>query len=160
MLTGELRAYSGDDLKAEVERQRVLAEQRDELPAGTGPSWRGSSAGSACVNGYDPVSGGYGHCRSSGKTAREERQEGAIRGRGRSGRSPSCRRRRGSPSGSEGAKAAARKRGDSKGTGSGAGAHEVTELRRAAARLGIEGRSKIGKAQLIRAVGQKRRSAR
>ena len=32
MLTGELRAYSGDDLKAEVERQRVLAEQRDERP--------------------------------------------------------------------------------------------------------------------------------
>jgi transcription initiation factor IIE alpha subunit len=32
MLTGELRAYSGDDLTAEVERQRVLAEQRSELP--------------------------------------------------------------------------------------------------------------------------------
>ena len=32
MLTGELRAYSGDDLKAEIERQRVLAEQRSELP--------------------------------------------------------------------------------------------------------------------------------
>ena len=32
MLTCELRAYSGDDLKAEVERQRVLAEQRSELP--------------------------------------------------------------------------------------------------------------------------------
>ena len=62
--------------------------------------------------------------------------------------------------GREGAKAAARKRGDSKGTGSGAGAMTVTELRRDAARLGIEGRSKMGKAQLIRAVGQKRRSAR
>jgi hypothetical protein len=35
----------------------------------------------------------------------------------------------------------------------------VTELRREAARLDIEGRSKMGKAQLIRAVGQKRRSA-
>jgi Rho termination factor, N-terminal domain len=58
----------------------------------------------------------------------------------------------------EGAKAAARKRGASKGTGSGAGAMTVTELRREAARLGIEGRSKMGKAQLIRAVGQKRRS--
>jgi hypothetical protein len=34
----------------------------------------------------------------------------------------------------------------------------VTELRRDAARLGIEGRSKMGKAQLIRAVDQKRRS--
>ena len=33
----------------------------------------------------------------------------------------------------------------------------VAELRREAAKLGIEGRSKIGKAQLIRAVGQKRR---
>ena len=32
MLTGELRAYSGDDLEAEVERQRVLAEQRSEHP--------------------------------------------------------------------------------------------------------------------------------
>lgn len=61
--------------------------------------------------------------------------------------------------GREGAKAAARKRGASKGTGSGAGAMTVTELRREAARLGIDGRSKMGKAQLIRAVGQKRRRA-
>jgi hypothetical protein len=60
--------------------------------------------------------------------------------------------------GREGAKAAARKRGNSQGTGSGAGAMTVAELRREAARLGIEGRSKMGKAQLIRAVGQKRRS--
>jgi hypothetical protein len=60
--------------------------------------------------------------------------------------------------GREGAKAAARKRGASTGTGSGAGAMTVTELRREAARLGIDGRSKMGKAQLIRAVGQKRRS--
>jgi Rho termination factor, N-terminal domain len=60
--------------------------------------------------------------------------------------------------GREGAKAAARKRGASTGTGTGAGAMTVTELRREAARLGIEGRSKMGKAQLIRAVGQKRRS--
>jgi hypothetical protein len=59
--------------------------------------------------------------------------------------------------GREGAKAAARKRGASKGTGSGAGAMSVTELRREASRLGIEGRSKMGKAQLVRAVGQKRR---
>jgi hypothetical protein len=34
----------------------------------------------------------------------------------------------------------------------------LTELRREAARLGIDGRSKMGKAQLIRAVGHKRRS--
>ena len=60
--------------------------------------------------------------------------------------------------GREGAKAAARKRGTSKGTGSGAGAMTVPELRREAAKLGIEGRSKMGKAQLVRAVGQKRRS--
>src|ERR671926_1067196 len=60
--------------------------------------------------------------------------------------------------GREGAKAAARKRGATKGTGSGAGAMTVPELRREAARLGIEGRSKMGKAQLIRAVGQKRRA--
>jgi hypothetical protein len=60
--------------------------------------------------------------------------------------------------GREGAKAAARKRGASKGTGSGAGAMTVTELRREAARLDIEGRSKMGKAQLIRSVGQKHRS--
>ena len=59
--------------------------------------------------------------------------------------------------GREGAKAAARKRGASKGTGSGAGAMTVAELRREAAKLGVEGRSKMGKAQLIRAVGQKRR---
>lgn len=32
MLTVELRALSKDDLEAEVERQRVLAEQRRELP--------------------------------------------------------------------------------------------------------------------------------
>ena len=62
--------------------------------------------------------------------------------------------------GREGAKAAARKRGASRGTGSGAGAMTVIELRREAARLGISGRSKMGKAQLVRAVGQKRRSAR
>jgi hypothetical protein len=61
--------------------------------------------------------------------------------------------------GREGAKAAARKRGASSGTGTGAGAMTVTELRREAAKLGIEGRSKMGKAQLIRAVGQKRRSS-
>ena len=61
--------------------------------------------------------------------------------------------------GREGAKAAARKRGASQGTGSGAGAMTVQELRREAARLDIDGRSKMGKAQLIRAVGQKRRSA-
>src|SRR5213596_731470 len=60
--------------------------------------------------------------------------------------------------GREGAKAAARKRGASRGTGSGAGAMTVTELRREAAKLGIDGRSKMGKAQLVRAVGQKRRS--
>ena len=61
--------------------------------------------------------------------------------------------------GREGAKAAARNRGATKGTGSGAGAMTVPELRREAARLGIDGRSKMGKAQLIRAVGQKRRSS-
>jgi hypothetical protein len=60
--------------------------------------------------------------------------------------------------GREGSKAAARKRGASKGTGTGAGAMTVQELRREAAKLGIDGRSKMGKAQLIRAVGQKRRS--
>jgi hypothetical protein len=60
--------------------------------------------------------------------------------------------------GREGAKAATRKRGDTQGTGSGAGALTVAELRREAARLNIDGRSKMGKAQLIRAVGQKRRS--
>ena len=32
MLTGELLAHSGDELEAEVERQRVLAEQRSERP--------------------------------------------------------------------------------------------------------------------------------
>lgn len=60
--------------------------------------------------------------------------------------------------GREGAKARARKRGTAGETGSGAGAMTVTELRREAARLGIEGRSKMGKAKLIRAVGRKRRS--
>jgi hypothetical protein len=47
--------------------------------------------------------------------------------------------------GREGAKAAARKRGASSGTGSGAGAMTVTELRREAARLGIDGRSKMAR---------------
>lgn len=61
--------------------------------------------------------------------------------------------------GREGAKAAARKRGATSGTGTGAGAMTVTELRHEAARLGIGGRSKMGKAQLIRAVGQKRRTS-
>jgi len=36
----------------------------------------------------------------------------------------------------------------------------VTELRREAARLDISGRSKMGKAQLIRAVAQKRRASK
>jgi hypothetical protein len=62
--------------------------------------------------------------------------------------------------GREGAKAAARKRGAASGTGTGAGAMTVAELRREAAELAIDGRSKMGKAQLIRAVGQKRRSAK
>src|SRR5579875_3719908 len=62
--------------------------------------------------------------------------------------------------GREGAKAAARKRGASSGTGTGAGAMTVTELRREAARLEFDGRSKMGKAQLIRTVGQKRRSSK
>src|SRR5438093_13144811 len=61
--------------------------------------------------------------------------------------------------GREGAKAAARKRGASKGTGTGAGAMTVTELRREAAKLGIDGRADMGQASLIRAVGQKRRSS-
>lgn len=61
--------------------------------------------------------------------------------------------------GREGAKAAARKRGAKTGTGTGAGAMTVAELRREAARLDIDGRSKMGKAQLIRAVGQRRRSS-
>jgi hypothetical protein len=73
-------------------------------------------------------------------------------------RSPSCPGKTRSALGREGAKAAARKRGVSRATGSGAAAMTVTELRREAARLGIDGRSKMGKAQLIRAVGQKRRS--
>jgi hypothetical protein len=60
--------------------------------------------------------------------------------------------------GREGAKAAARKRGASRGTGTGAGAMTAAELRREAAKLGIDGRSKMGKAQLIAAVAQKRRS--
>src|SRR3954454_23801035 len=59
--------------------------------------------------------------------------------------------------GREGAKAAARKRGASQGTGTGAGALTGTELRREPAKLGSEGRAKMGKAQLIRAVVQKRR---
>jgi len=61
--------------------------------------------------------------------------------------------------GREGARAAARTRGATRGTGSGAGAMTVPELRREAARLDISDRSKIGEAQLIRAVGQKRRSS-
>lgn len=61
--------------------------------------------------------------------------------------------------GREGAKAAARKRGATSGTGTGAGAMTVPELRREAAKLGISGRSKMGKAQLVRAVSQKRRSS-
>ena len=81
-------------------------------------------------------------------------QEGARKKRTISNLSKDTRR----ALGREGAKAAARKRGASRGTGSGAGAMTVTELRREAARLDIAGRSKMGKAQLIRAVTQKSRS--
>jgi hypothetical protein len=56
--------------------------------------------------------------------------------------------------GREGAKARARKKGTRGATGSGAGAMTVTELRREASRLDIRGRSKMGKAQLIRAVSR------
>jgi hypothetical protein len=83
----------------------------------------------------------------------KQAQSGARRKRTISNLSKSTR----SALGREGAKAAARKRGAAKGTGSGAGAMTVTELRREAAKLGIEGRSKMSKASLIRAVGQKRR---
>jgi hypothetical protein len=92
--------------------------------------------------------------RQRARTPRRPRLE-----RGRRRRSPSSRRRRAPRSDVRGAKAAARKRGASKGTGSGAGAMTVAELRREAARLGIEGRSRMGKAQLIRSVGHKRRSS-
>ena len=62
--------------------------------------------------------------------------------------------------GRDAAKAAARKRGaNTAGAGTGAGRLTVTQLRREAARMGIGGRSQMGKAQLIRAVGQKRRFA-
>jgi hypothetical protein len=64
----------------------------------------------------------------------------------------------GSALGREGAKAPARKRGASQGIG--AGAMTVAELRREAATLAIDGRSKMGKAQLVRAVAQKRRSSK
>jgi hypothetical protein len=81
-------------------------------------------------------------------------QSGARRSRSIANLSPKTR----SALGREGAKAAARKRWATRGTGTGAGAMTVTELRREAARLDIDGRSKMDKAQLIRAVGQKRRS--
>ena len=87
----------------------------------------------------------------------QERQEGAERRPQQAGIANLDAKTR-SALGREGAKAAARKRGASHGTGSGAGAMTVAELRREAARLGIDGRSKMGKAQLIRAVSQKRRS--
>jgi Rho termination factor, N-terminal domain len=93
--------------------------------------------------------------RQAARTNVKKAQSGARRKRPISNLSKGTR----SALGREGAKAAARKRGASKGTGSGAGAMTVTELRREAAKLGIEGRSKMGKAQLIRSVGQKRRSS-
>src|SRR3954447_15068704 len=93
--------------------------------------------------------------RQAARTNVKKAQSGARRKRSISNLSKGTR----SALGREGAKAAARKRGASKGTGSGAGAMTVTELRREAAKLGIEGRSKMGKAQLIRSVGQKRRSS-
>ena len=60
--------------------------------------------------------------------------------------------------GREGAKAAARKRGCHEGHRKRRRRETMPELRREAARLGIGGRSKMGKAQLIRAVGPKRRA--
>jgi hypothetical protein len=93
--------------------------------------------------------------RQAARTNVKKAQSGARRKRSISNLSKGTR----SALGREGAKAAARKHGASKGTGSGAGAMTVTELRREAAKLGIEGRSKMGKAQLIRSVGQKRRSS-
>ena len=92
--------------------------------------------------------------RAAARKNVKKAQAGAQQNRSISNLSKSTR----SALGREGAKAAARKRGASTGTGSGAGAMTVDELRREAARLGIDGRSKMGKAQLIRAVGQKRRS--
>lgn len=100
------------------------------------------------------VDHGYTEAKAAARKNVKKAQSGAREKKTISKLSSSAR----SALGREGAKAAARKRGASTGTGSGAGAMTVTELRREAARLGIEGRSKMGKAQLIRAVGQKRRS--
>jgi hypothetical protein len=91
--------------------------------------------------------------RAAARKNVKKAQRGARSSRTLANLSPKTR----SAMGREGAKAAARKRGTSGQTGSGAGAMTVTELRREAARLGIDGRSKMGKAQLIRAVSQKRR---
>jgi len=93
--------------------------------------------------------------RDAAKRNVKKAQSGARKARTISNLPPETR----SALGREGAKAAARKRGATTGTGTGAGAMTVVELRREAARLGIDGRSKMGKAQLIRAVGQKRRSS-
>jgi hypothetical protein len=92
--------------------------------------------------------------RQAARSNVKKAQSGARKSRTISKLSKSTR----SALGREGAKAAARKRGATKGTGTGAGAMTVSELRREAAKLGIEGRSKMGKASLIRAVGQRRRS--
>ncbi len=92
--------------------------------------------------------------RTTARRNVKKAQEGARGKRTIANLSPATR----SALGREGAKAAARKRGATRGTGSGAGAMTVAQLRREAARLDVDGRSKMGKAQLIRAVSQKRRS--
>jgi Rho termination factor, N-terminal domain len=107
----------------------------------------------AAFTGYHRKQDGYTEATPDGAKERQEAQAGARKKKTITKLPKKTR----TALGREGAKAAARKRGASKGTGTGAGAMTVTELRRKAAKLGIEGRSKMGKAQLIRAVGQKRR---
>jgi len=94
-----------------------------------------------------------GHRRHDERVERHPESDDQVE-LGRSQRQPP----RGATASREGAKATARTRDGTTGTGTGAGAMTVTELRRAAARLGIQGRSKMGKAQLVRAVDEKRRS--
>ena len=141
--------------------------QRTERRSGGSSKRRGRQSS----NGSEPAS--KGRSRSSGssgssRSSRGSRSSGSSSGSRGSGSSRSSRSSGGSrsSSGSRGSgssrssRSGSRSRsrsGTQKGTGSGAGAMTVDELRSEAGRLDVEGRSKMDKTSLARAVGQKRR---
>jgi uncharacterized membrane protein len=121
----------------------------------SGSRGSGSSRSSRSSGGSRSSSGsrGSGSSRSSRSGSRSSGGSRSSSGSRGSGSSRSSR----SGSRSSGGSRSRSRSGSQKGAGSGAGAMTVDELRSEAGRLDVEGRSKMDKTSLARAVGQKRR---